>query len=381
MSWPNKECYFMVVREDPEDIHSILIAFPVIRFFTHDQTPGRNPVLHLGGGGPGSAMGLYGELSVSSVWFAYKRLVSQTGRDLYVIDPRGVGMAYPRLHCPEFLETIPKALAERLTGEEETERWLESYSKCKNRLAKDNYDLSFYNSRLVAQDIEYLRRSLNVDRWILYGVSYGSRYVQTIARDFPESVEAMILNSAVFPNLRYMDLTAEITSNAFHKAFIHCEKAGTCNGISLHQRLRDLVSNLNTFPLIVDDLSEEIEEDYGVQRFVLTGDRLVNILFAALYDANFFSKLPDLVDEIDRRKTGNLEEALSIWLSYYLDETFSDPIYYAHYCAEEHPFVNYDVAKQNAQNFDEYILDSTTLDVVRFSKKLRTLGCHSCGYH
>ena len=321
ISWPNKECYFMVVREDPEDVQSTLIAFPVIRFFTHDQARGKNPVLHLGGGGPGYAMGLDSELSVSSIWSKYKRLVSQTGRDLYVIDPRGVGMAYPRLHCPEFIQEFPKGLAERMTPKEETDLMLASYLICKKRIS-NNYDLSLYNSRLVAQDVEYLRNSLNVDRWILYGFSYGGRYAQTIARDFSESVESMILVGAAFPNIRYTDLTAEITSNAFNRAFIQCENAGACDRVSLHQRFRDLFSNLNTYPLIIDDLSEEIKETYGVQRFTLTGDRLVSILYYAQYAASFISKIPDLVEELHHRKTGTLKDALSIWLTFQLDNTF-----------------------------------------------------------
>ena len=58
-AWPMKECFFMVVAEDQNDADSPLIAFPVVRYFEQSspQAP-RNPILHLGGGGPGSAMGL-----------------------------------------------------------------------------------------------------------------------------------------------------------------------------------------------------------------------------------------------------------------------------------------------------------------------------------
>ena len=137
-SWPMKKCFFMVVYEDPDDAASARIGFPVVKFSTrHPST--KNPILHLGGGGPGGAM----ELGYSSeIWNEYKNLVSRSGRDFYVIDPRGVGMASPRLSCLEFYAPIREALSKPMTQKEEGERRMEVQRNCKERLDEESHDLS-----------------------------------------------------------------------------------------------------------------------------------------------------------------------------------------------------------------------------------------------
>ena len=343
-SGPMKKCFFMVVSEDPDDATSARIGFPVVKFFTrHPST--KNPVLHLGGGGPGSAMGLG---YPSEIWNEYKNLVSRSGRDFYVIDPRGVGMASPRLSCTKFFAPIRKALGKPMTRKEEGERWMEVKRNCKERLDEWDRDLSQYNSRVVARDVELLRHALKIEKWILYGVSYGSRYALTIARDFPDSVEAMILNGAVFPNLRYETSSAEIVALAFDKVFSWCGSSSVCNPQSLRKRFQVLIDNLDDTPYVVDALSPELAAYYGVERFVLTGSRLVQVAFIALYDAEFFPKFATLVSDLERGETKALEDALVYYFSQYLDPGFSHPVNYAHYCAEVYPFADYDEMMRRA---------------------------------
>ena len=115
---------------------------------------------------------------------------------------------------------------------------MEVQRNCKERLDEWDRDLSQYNSRVVARDVELLRHALKIEKWILYGVSYGTRYALTIARDFPDSVEAMILNGAIFPNLRYETSSAEIVALAFDKVFSWCGSSGVCNPQSLRKRFQ-----------------------------------------------------------------------------------------------------------------------------------------------
>ena len=341
-SWPRKECYFMVVNEDPDDAESPLIAFPVVRFFTHHHAK-RNPILHLGGGGPGVAMQL-GQGEARAFWTRHKGLVGASGRDFYVMDPRGVGMAFPRLHCPEPLgpKSLPATLANPVTAREEYLSWRLSYRVCKERLDRQGHDLSHYNSRTVARDVELLRRALNVEQWVLYGGSYASRYALTIARDFPDTAEAMILNGAVFPNMRHTDLWARQLNGAFERAFTWCDSSGLCAVSELRERFWELAASLDESPLVVDPLPKALVDNYDVKKFALTGERLVDVVFSALYDPDFFAELHVLVHELSRRKSRLLVKTLDDYFMMSLDVTSSDPVFYAHYCAEEYPFVSYD---------------------------------------
>ena len=350
------DCFFMVVNEDPGDASSALIGFPVVKFFARPdlREQAKNPVLHLGGGGPGAPVGIH---FPNDIWTQYRAFVSRTGRDFYVIDPRGVGMAQPSLRCHGLMNPVGRAVGEDIDREEETIVWLSGYRACKHRLDEEGRDLSNYNSRVVARDVELLRRALGVSRWVLYGVSYSSRYALTIARDYPDSVEAMILNGAAFPNLPGVDRSAKALQSALNKAFSYCESAGTCVTDSLGQRFWNLVERLNGTPLVVRGLDE-------VPKYILTGSRLLDLTFYSLYDADFFQKMSDFVTDIELRKTGMLTELIDNYLSgYYLDPTYSDPIFGSHFCAEEHPFVDYVSVREDARAYNQHILDRVISDV------------------
>jgi len=352
-TWPRTDCYFMVVNQDPNGPLSPTIAFPVIKYSMHPRSDTDNPVLHLGGGGPGVPMRLHTHPGEFWSWFG--AMAWSSGRDIYVMDPRGVGMSIPRLNCPEVLRRNRLNLERKMTAIDEVEDLSGAHRDCKKRLEGAGFDLSYYNSRVVAQDVEALRRALNVEKWILFGNSYASRYALTVARDFPDTVEAMILNGAVFPNVHYENLLADNIGSAFDKALARCDRAGTCDAMSLRTRFMDLVRNLDEQPVRVDDLGADISDTYGLLRFVLTGERLTAITFAAFYDESFFPKFRDLVEELEKREFGTFFEALSLWLPLYVHSEDSNVLMYSHYCSESHPFVDYGAAAHNALGAESYV--------------------------
>ena len=373
-TWPHKMCFFMVVNEDPMDKSSTLIAFPVVRFYTGSSSSGRNPILHLGGGGPGAPMSL--ETNPETVWANYKDLVSDSDRDLYVMDPRGVGMAHPRLHCARVYDSVRDALAIEMTRTEEAGLWLAGYRDCKARLDEEGHGLSHYNSSAVARDVELLRRELGVEQWVLFGGSFGARYALTIARDFPGSVEAMILNGAAFPNVGVagVERLAEDIERAFERAFDWCERDGACDSKSLRTRFWKLVHDLDETPMVVNHLPSDLSAAYQVERLTLTGSRLFDLVFWAFYDAEFFEDFPDLVDELARGKTRILEDVLATWFWLYIDDSYSEPVWSTHFCAEQHPFVDYAMARRNAQTTGGYIGNAASTDLDWMQANCRIWG-------
>ena len=358
----------MAVPENPDDAATDrTVAFPVVKFAAQTDAPAANPILTLGGGGPGAAEGL--DADPSYVWRFYAGMARAAGRDLYVLDPRGVGMAQPAFRCPDIVEDTRNIVARRQTAYQEVESLLASYRDCRTRLDASGFDLSHYNSRVVAQDVELLRNALSIDKWILYGYSYAARYALTIARDFPDSVEAMVLGGPAFPGLPYTDLSAEIYNNAFEIAYSWCERAGSCFTASMRTRLSRLVLELDESPIVITEFSTNIATEYGIERYVLTGARLVDVLFSAFYDSEFFPLFADVISELEQGKTFLFEEALGIWAEHYLDETFSDPILYSHYCAEEQPFAIYDLAFHEANLLRNY-LKNPVLSYLHFSREI-----------
>ena len=352
-------CFYMVVRENPDDALSPLVAFPVVKISNWDRSSDKNPVLDLGGGGPGGSAGL--ERTFNGAQTHYAHLAAPTGRDYYVIDPRGVGMAQPGLTCIDLFDPIRAVLARAATEREEWETWQDVYQECKDRIDAAGHDLSHYNSRVVARDVELLRRALKVEKWALFGYSYAARYALTIARDFPQSVEAMTLFSPVFPDTHDFDLSPGITHAAFQKAFGRCGDAGTCDPASLEERFQHLTDRLNAAPMIVHDIPEGIVDvfgnDYGLERIVLTGSRLVKTAFITFYDADLLAIFPHLVRDLERRQSNVLMEVLPMYMWYYLTPDYSDPVAYAHHCSERHPFADFEELMRGIQESPLYIRD------------------------
>lgn len=70
---------------------------------------------------------------------------------------------------------------------------------CSRPSTRDQYlDPSFYSSENVARDAEMIRRHLNISKWSVYGVSYGTVPATIYGSLFPSATRAVILEGVVF---------------------------------------------------------------------------------------------------------------------------------------------------------------------------------------
>ena len=273
---------------------------------------------------------------------------------------------------------IEEALAENLTIQEESSRSMEAYGICRDRLIAQGVDLSLYNSRTIARDVDQLRQELGIERWNLYGVSYGTRYAQTIARDFPETVESMVLDATTFLGINYTERSAEDLLQTIERLFAYCEADKACRDPlgDVRQRFWRLASSLSTNPplFIVDHpyYNEEIP-------VVLTGDRFLNAYYLALYDAGFYSDLPDIIVSLESGKPGKFESAIENWIHYVLDREYSDGSAIAHYCFEEAPFVSFEMALENTAVLPPLIRDMMVEGLVFSEKQCQDWGVIGAG--
>ncbi|WP_240914222.1 alpha/beta fold hydrolase [Microbulbifer sp. SH-1] len=345
-NWPTTQCYMMEVPENHAKPAGRKIQFPVVRFFANITDPDKEPLLHLGAGGPGASMGLEPENASDWLWVNYAGMSVEDGRDLIVIDPRGTGMASPRLACDEFIKDADLAFTRNLSTDEESRVFTYSMERCYSRLS-ETADLAQYNSAAVAKDVEALRQALGVPKLNLYGVSYASRYALTVARDFPDSVRAMVLNSAVFPNIIYTQQLPQDVIAAYQRGIDYCSKDAECNKRypDLKRRLEAVVQKLDESPLTVDTGNIHSGKSYP---FVLSGQRLLRVLFQALYNENFYKELPAIIQELESEQAELLKPAIANFMGLVLDPNFGDAAGISHFCYEEAPFVDFEQARQSA---------------------------------
>lgn len=345
-SWPVAQCFMMEVPENYAKPSERKIRFPVVRFLAAEPDPDKHPLLHLGAGGPGASMGLEPENASEWLWINYAEMTVDDGRDLILIDPRGTGMAQPRLTCDEFIEDANTAFQRNLSADEEARVFTFSMERCYSRLSKVA-DLAQYNSVTVARDVEELRKQLEEEKLNLYGVSYASRYALTLARDYPDSVRALVLNSAVFPDIKYTQQLAEDSVAAYQRGLQYCTDDKLCNSRypDLKHRLETMVQSLDENPLTIPVKHRFSGDEYP---FVLTGQRLLRVLFQALYNENFYGELPPLIAALETGEDEPARKAIAGFMEIVLDPYFGDAAGISHFCYEEAPFVDFSKARTSA---------------------------------
>jgi pimeloyl-ACP methyl ester carboxylesterase len=222
------ECYDMQVPERHATPGSRYISFPVMVFRNRVNTQQRSPLLVLGAGGPGAPMYLDDHYSMEALVREMANASLTQGRDLVVIDPRGSGKAKPLLTCETFIEGEQRRFRQNLTLEQTRDSVEIDYRACIEAFLEQKVDHAAYNSFAVAQDIEALRRAAGIERWVLFGVSYAANYALTIANEFPDSVESMVLDSAYVSRVGYHETFIEQTTRPYRLLFNYCNYDPDC---------------------------------------------------------------------------------------------------------------------------------------------------------
>ncbi len=338
--WPRTECFRMYVPENHARPDGRVISFPVIRFGARFSLwPDRPPVLHLGGGGPGGSMYLDSGESVRTIWEYHDALSLQQRRDLIVIDPRGAGLSEPVLVCHRFLQNLGPRLEQNLSMRDEWLATLGDYADCVDDYRADGVDLGQYNSRAVTLDVELLRQALAVDRWILLGVSYATIYAQLVARAHPERVEAMLLDSATFPNLAGEQGNLQRVLAPYRALFDFCRFGPDCAAPlpDYETRFWALYRALNRDPIAMTVAHPYTGEQIDL---VLNGERLLGVLLEGIYGVGIYRDLPAIISELELRRTWRLRPYLESTLTFMFDPGYGDVSMEAHYCFDMRPYID-----------------------------------------
>ena len=196
ISWsdcgPIIECGEMSVPADyrEPELGSIVIQLVVHRATSADERTG---YLFVNPGGPGTSA--IDSLLEGSFTFSDEII---EGFDIVAMDPRGVGYSWPQFACGEpgeqhaLLAGIEMPIdtpQEILAGEAAADLCIQSMGLVGGRL----------HTEYVARDMEEVRKALDADEIYYLGAGYGSTLGVWYATLFPQSVKAMVLDSADNP--------------------------------------------------------------------------------------------------------------------------------------------------------------------------------------
>lgn len=205
-------------------------------FFERDRVRGgdKNSTIAVFPGGPGAATSVYGESFLSD--FGKHR----GPHDLLLFDQRGTGRS-DYLDCDLALTPTyysPPSENNHLLGK--------TIQRCAKKLGPAR---GFYTTRETVQDLEDVRTSLGIDKFILYGVSYGTRDAMAYAQTYPQHVERMILDSTVTD--AGVDAFGMSSVRALPRVLDGMCRGGGCDGIAADPAadLQTLVTKLESGPI------------------------------------------------------------------------------------------------------------------------------------
>ena len=304
------DCFLLEVPENREKPDSRFIELHVARINSRwdkedfeDKTeetglkPGKreDPVIYLTGG-PG----------VTAT--TYVRRLKEHGildhRDMYILEQRGIG--YSDDFCPQYSGRKPGA-DDVATFEESLAAGNERTRFCAENAAAAGVDLSGYNTLENARDVKALRRALGLEKWNVWGISYGSILGQAYIKEDPDGILAVALDAIMPLDVRDSDQHWRVVDwymRDLEKIQAICDAQPGCaeHYPDLVDRLRQAVESVTGHPIEVKAFNTEIFPSGKARIF----ENIVAMLpFAYLYEQENYPAIPGLVyawaDAVERR--------------------------------------------------------------------------------
>jgi len=353
--WPVSECGVLKVPEDYTKPDGREVKLPFIIFKANESDNKTFPLVVAGGGGPGGALGISEENTHTfdeSAWVNWYSSTIDAGRDLILIDNRGVGSSVPRLDCYEVEEVSMASLGKQLTQDDVVKLTKESFGACRKRFVENGIDISQYHLINAARDLEELRTGLAVDQLNIYGVSYGTRIALEFERMYPNSTKALILDGIYPQSVKTYENEPRHNSEAMMRVINKCQEDSDCNGqfgFNLEERLSTFLKQLEENPITVHITSPV---DYGPIDVVVTPDVFFDSLYSMMYDEVVISYMPKYMYATFRGNTDYLTELVR---DYYVNEIVIDSLdegaYASYSCFDEIPFTDFTAARDSLKKY------------------------------
>jgi pimeloyl-ACP methyl ester carboxylesterase len=301
---PRLRCGTVSVPRDYENPSAGRFKLAVVVIKSEQQPSWPEPVVYISGG-PGALLTVYAAYQVRT---PYAPL-----RDLILVDQRGTGRSEPSI-CPDQerrLRDATFAIATTNTDEEMARRQA-AYLACRDQAIGRGLDLKDFGTRITVEDFESVRQALQVERWNVYGESYGTAVATTLVALHPNSVRSVVLDSIYPPDP--VPLRSTIVSDAREAFFANCARDKVCFSSfpDLAETYRDTLVRLDQNPLTVT-LPPQMRQ--AEDRITITKSLFEVGLSNLLYDPNAYPALPRMIQSVHDGDAQGLAQELGAVLA------------------------------------------------------------------
>jgi len=299
-------------------------------------------------GGPGGEGISSGGLS----WFSDAVLEHY---DIVYFDQRGIGLSNP-LSCPKayeanfmvYLNASDKAGQEGYDTPAEQKQAIDdarTYAEnCVAEIGIDPAKLAFFGTDQVAEDIESFRQAIGDDKFMLYGVSYGTAVAETYAAAHPDHLSGLVLDGTI--NLTLNGEEGSISQEkAMDKVLVATLKACNADALCAADMGGDAVA-------VYDKLAKQISEKPLAYEFPLPSGEKVKRTFTfnqweynAAYQMYSLSGRMMYLRALAAANRGNFIPMASLTyqnltvdpatFAYIGDDTFSDTMFLSVLCTDD----------------------------------------------
>lgn len=257
-------CYKVPVKQvyDKNSSRNILMAVAIAKA---SDVEAMEPLLYLHGGPGISTLVNVKRYINSPAW----KLIRKK-HDLIFFDYRGTGFSQPEL-CSALMDSLTSFGKSNPSREEYSKKEIDLFRECRLALAKEGVELESFNSQQMAADAESIRVALNISKWNVYGVSYGTFIALKYVKHFPGHLNSLVLDSPFPPNTPWLDFVRPMDtalSQLQNKLLEDSSIAG--NFPDIKKDLGKAVRRLNSKPVKINGINYYGDEFAGaVQRAML----------------------------------------------------------------------------------------------------------------
>lgn len=180
------ECGTIISNVEKDNPSAGEIRVSYFRVFAKNKSQPKPPLfVHFGGPGDDGEGPFF--------WAVRKRDSLADERDIIIVGQRGTTHSFVLPECPT-QEPTADTLDAVIVAE------TQSSELCKKLLDNAGITLPAFSTTAAVRDVEALRMGLGFEKISFYGVSYGTQFALEYVRQFPASVDKLLLDSIIAPN-------------------------------------------------------------------------------------------------------------------------------------------------------------------------------------
>lgn len=230
----------VAATECPDDIEASVLGTHSCGYLTvlEDRAHRDGPTIQLfylrvqPEGGPTEAEPIVSvgqEIAQSPDYASNVGIAESSGRELILLDQRGVGHSDPSLACPEVEDVAGDLVADALSSVSGRAAFDGAVAACRARLIAAGVDPDSYTLAAAGQDLEDLRHALGVSSWNAISWGSASRVLLEYARTDRPGIRALVLSSPQFPELDPISEAEPDTREALEALARTCRASTKCD--------------------------------------------------------------------------------------------------------------------------------------------------------